>query len=246
MKINNLVVAAAGLLASSTVLAGGGTHWGYDGHEGPQHWGSLSTEFATCSSGKTQSPVNIEKARAADLASIEFNYRPSAVNIVNNGHTVQVNYDKGSYITVDGGRFDLLQFHFHSPSENTINGKAADMEVHLVHKNAEGKLAVVGVMLNAGQTNKVLSPVWGNMPAAHKNKTASGKINAADLLPASQGFYRFEGSLTTPPCSEGVKWFVMKDAIPVSRDQVGKFVKVVGHNARPVQATNSRSIKASK
>lgn len=236
---------------SANALAGEhghSAHWGYEGHSGPEHWAEMGKENTVCGSGTRQSPIDIATATSANLEPIQFNYGASMLEILNNGHTIQVNHGKGSTITVDGEKYDLLQFHFHAPSENTVDGKPYDMEMHLVHKNAKGQLAVVGVFMKAGAENAVLAKAWDHMPA-HAGKpeqVASVSIIPADLLPANRSYSRFDGSLTTPPCSEGVKWFVMKDAIEVSAAQVQKFAKVVGANARPIQPLNGRAVLSAK
>lgn len=243
MKTLKTLLFATPIVLSAGAYAGSGAHWGYEGHEGPDHWGKLNEEFATCDSGTRQSPVNIDSAIAADLAKISFDYSPAPIKIVNNGHTIQVNSDGKSSIKIGSQTYKLLQYHFHSPSENKIGDKAFDMEMHLVHKNDAGELAVVGVMLKAGGDNNVLAPVWAAMPKdVNKETVLTAQLNAQDLLPKNQSFYHFKGSLTTPPCTEGVEWFVMKDAVQVSKQQVEKFVSMVGHNARPVQAANNRFI----
>lgn len=240
---------AVGLLAASlsfTALAGAEGHWGYTGEHGPEHWGHMKKEFATCASGKEQSPIDIGDAAKGDLVKIDFNYKATAAKVLNNGHTIQVNFEPGNTIKIGSQTYNLLQYHFHSPSENTIQKKAYDMEVHLVHRNDNGELAVVGVMMQAGNSNAALEPVWTATPKeANKEVALTAQVNPGDLLPATQSFYHFKGSLTTPPCSEGVNWFVMKDPITVSADQVKAFVATVGHNARPVQALNTRKVTAS-
>ena len=233
------------IFASSFAFAAdsSGAHWGYSGSAGPAHWGDLSDKYAICKSGKNQSPINITSAVEANLSQLNFHYEDSEIHIVNNGHTVQVNYDSGSYMKVDGHRYDLKQFHFHTPSENQINGKPFPLEVHLVHADSNGKLAVVGVMFKIGPENAFLGKFWNDMPATgggHFDSTTT-TINAADLLPKDGGYYRFNGSLTTPPCSEGVSWFVMKASQTVSSAQVSSFLAAVGeHNSRPVQPVFAR------
>ena len=222
-------------------------HWGYKGEHGPAHWAAIKTEFKQCEVGLEQSPVDIGDASKGDLAKIEFNYQPSPIKLLNNGHTIQVNYSGDSSIKIGSQVYKLVQFHFHSPSENTVKKKPFDMELHLVHKNDKGELAVVGVFMQSGVANKTLDPVWANIPAELNTEfTLAAQINAADLLPAKQSFYHFKGSLTTPPCSEGVQWFVMKEPTTVSAEQVKSFVAAVGNNARPVQALNQRSVVASE
>ncbi len=225
-----------------TAAASGPVHWGYEGEEGPEHWGELSPDFAACSEGKEQSPVNIPATAPVNPADIVFNYQPTALNIVNNGHTIKVGYDEGSSIEIDGKTYNLLQFHFHALSENTIDDKYSDMEMHLVHQSADGEYAVVGVMMDRGTENSAYAPVWDNMPAEEgEPQTISGvSVNGADLLPQDQSYYRFNGSFTTPPCTEGVKWFVMSNPVELSDVQVTAFEQIYNGNYRPVQPLNDR------
>ncbi len=239
-KIKAVMLVAPMCFALNAVA--GSEPWGYEGRSGPDHWASIKGEFSTCGVGKRQSPINIDSSAGTDLGSIEFNYNDTKIEIVNNGHTIQVNNSAKSFIKIGARKFDLLQFHFHSPSENTVANKPFDMEMHLVHKNDQGELAVVGVFLKAGGTNGQLSKFWKDMPASVSKKALTAKINPKDLLPANKAFYHFNGSLTTPPCSEGVNWYVLKDPVEVSKDQVGKFLAVIGNNARPVQASNGRFV----
>lgn len=232
---------------STGLLAGEGhSHWGYTGNEGPSNWGDLNPKYQTCKTGKTQSPIDIEfdALKTAKIGKIEFNYKDVTPEIVNNGHTIQVNYSNGSGIKVKGQDFGLAQFHFHTPSENTVEGKPYPMEMHLVHKNDSGELAVVGVFFKEGARNAELDKAWKKMPSKGGEKTMlSGvSLNAAKLLPAEKQFSHFEGSLTTPPCSEGVNWFVMEQPIEASKDQIAQFKKIIGDNARPVQPLNGRQV----
>jgi carbonic anhydrase len=172
-----------------------------------------------------------------------FHYQPSKVNIINNGHTIQVNYDPGSYIEIDGVRYDLQQFHFHAPSEHTINGKLAEAELHLVHKSADGKLAVVGILIEVGAENPAFKSTWDNLPVAKGPvQQLSMEVNAAAMLPAVQETYRYEGSLTTPPCTEGVKWNVMVEPIEMSEAQLAAFTHIFEGNNRPVQPLEGRTL----
>ncbi|MBZ0291926.1 MAG: carbonic anhydrase [Anaerolineae bacterium] len=219
-------------------------HWTYEGEEGPAHWGELSEAFALCNSGKTQSPINIADAYSVDVSDIAFNYNASAINILNNGHTVQVNYDEGSSIVFNGVTYNLLQFHFHHPSEHTLNGEPAPMEIHFVHADADGNLAVVGVMLQEGAENTAYSDVLANLPTEETEvETLEGlTISAADLLPAEHTVYTYSGSLTTPPCSEGVRWLLMDHAVELSAAQIEAFTSIFENNARPVQPLNARDV----
>lgn len=226
---------------------GHGVHWGYEGEGAPMHWGDLNAEYGLCKTGMSQSPVDIHGAMAADLAGIEFHYAAKADNIVNNGHTIQVNVAPGSYISVNGKRYNLLQFHFHSPSEHTIDGRPADMVAHLVHKADDGQLGVIGMMFNQGQSNAALAPLWAEMPqhAGDQHDLHGAAVDLDVLLPATRAYYNYSGSLTTPPCSEGVNWMVMQQPVEVSADQVAAFTKLFHKSTRPVQALNGRSISAS-
>lgn len=218
-------------------------HWGYVGEGGPEHWGTLSSEYAACDSGTQQSPIDLGNPSSQDLTNIEFSYQPSAINILNNGHTVQVNYDEGSYIQVDEARYDLLQFHFHAPSEHTEAGQSFPAEVHLVHKDAEGRLAVVGVLLVEGAESAALAPVWAYLPAGESEAhTAEGSVNAAEFLPVEQATYRYAGSLTTPPCSEGVSWFVMMEPVELSAEQLDQLRAIIDGSNRPVQDLGEREV----
>lgn len=218
-------------------------HWTYNGTEGPDHWGELSEDFAVCATGHEQSPVDLSGENATDLPDITFNYQPSALNILNNGHTIQVNYDPGSTIEVAGTTYELKQFHFHVHSEHTIDGKAYPLEMHLVHQSAEGHLAVVGVMAEAGATNDPLAAVWENAPtAADETVHVDAMINAADLLPTDYIYFGYSGSLTTPPCSEGVKWHVLTTPIQLSPAQLDTMATLLHDNFRPVQALYARDV----
>ena len=220
------------------------SHWSYEGDTGPAHWGSLEDKFAVCDSGKSQSPIDIQTTGLTQSAQpIEFNYSTSALNVVNNGHTIQVNYDKGSHAVIGGKRFDLLQFHFHSPSENTIDGKAADLVAHMVHKAEDGQLAVVGVLFNKGADSEFLKPIWANLPSDAGMTTSSTQtIFASNMLPEDKAYYHFSGSLTTPPCSENVNWNVMATSMEASSAQIEAFTTLFPKSVRPVQPLHGRSI----
>ncbi len=223
-------------------------HWGYEGEQGPQNWGSLKPEYALCGEGKSQSPINIANAQEAELAEIKFSYNDSGLKIINNGHTIQINYAPGSTVEIGGKTYDLLQFHFHTPSEHTVDGNAYNMEMHLVHKNAEGELAVVGVFMQEGASNPIIETLWSNLPEKENEEkdVSAVQINAANLLPADKAYYHYSGSLTTPPCSEAVNWNVLKTPVEVSSEQVATFAAIFKANARPVQPLNDRVLQVSK
>lgn len=238
------LLAMSTLLITTGAMAGGDTHWSYSGAEGPEYWGKLSPAFSACGEGKNQSPINLQGFTEAELAPVTFNYSQGTTGIVNNGHTVKLDYKPGSAIEVDGHSFELKQFHFHSPSENRINGKSYPLEAHLVHADKDGNLAVVAVMFEKGEENAVLKKAWAHMPEkSGKALKKALSVNASELLPADRDYYRFNGSLTTPPCSEGVLWLVMKAPVSASAEQIEKFTHVMHHdNNRPVQAVNARTV----
>lgn len=244
MNMRAALIIAASLIASPAVFASGKTHWEYSGHEGPEHWGELAPEFSACATGVNQSPINLTGFIEAELPPIKFSYKTQASEILNNGHTIQANFAPGSTITLDGMAFELKQVHFHNPSENLINGKSYPLEGHLVHADKDGHLAVVAVMFNEGKPNAGLAALWKQMPEAAGSPVAlTAGINGKDLLPSRRGYYRFNGSLTTPPCSEGVRWLVMKKPVTASREQIEQFSHVMHHpNNRPVQPVNARPV----
>jgi carbonic anhydrase len=223
----------------------GAAHWSYTGATGPAHWGD-EDGFATCATGKQQSPIDIQNPATKVLPAIEFAYRPLPLTVTDTGHSFQVNAPPGSGgITVGGEHYDLVQFHFHRPSEESIQGHRYAMVAHLVHRNAKGELAVVAVLIRKGEENAFLKPVFDHFPAKGTAEAAvpGSSINLGDLLPAQHGYYTFAGSLTTPPCSEQVRWFVLKSAVPASAAQLQQFAARYPDNARPTQPLNGRSIE---
>jgi carbonic anhydrase len=239
-----IVIATLSTLSTSALAGETTPHWSYGGAENPTQWGRLGKDFALCETGRDQSPINIKNAVDSTPAKISFDYKPSPLVVVNNGHTIQVNYAPGSTVTIDGEKYSLLQFHFHTPSEHEIKDKASAMELHLVHRNEAGQLAVVGVLLNRGTANALIEEVWKNIPATSKTNTVSDRmINASSLLPSRKSYYSYAGSLTTPPCSEGVKWNVFVEPITVSEEQIETFTKLYQVDARPIQPINGRAIK---
>jgi carbonic anhydrase len=218
--------------------------WTYQGAEGPSAWGKLDPAFATCAVGQKQSPIDIKNAKKSDLPPLKFDYKAVPLNIIDNGHTVQVNYAPGSTLTVGDKAYVLKQFHFHHPSEEHINGQGYDMVAHLVHADAGGHLAVVAVLLKKGPSNPFLNTVWTNIPK-EKEKAVDVpgvSVNVNELLPADHGYFTYAGSLTTPPCSEGVTWYVLKNQSSLSAEQIQAFAKIYPLNARPIQASNDREI----
>jgi carbonic anhydrase len=246
---NRVALLCAVILTGTTEPRAASTHgWSYEGGHGPEHWGAINGEYSTCATGKEQSPIDIRGATPADLPPITFDYHSAPLAIVDNGHTIQVNVPAGGTITVGGRRYDLVQLHFHRPSEERIDGKGFAMVAHLVHKDAEGKLAVVAVLLREGTANQLVETLWNHLPMVKEQvRTDEGvRVSAERLLPADRGYYTFRGSLTTPPCTEGVTWLVLKTPVEVSSAQIATFAHLYSHNARPVQPRNGRVIRVTK
>jgi carbonic anhydrase len=218
-------------------------HWDYKGPGGPAAWGGLKPEFSLCNTGQRQSPIDIRGGLAVDLDPVQFNYQASRFAVVDNGHTVQVNLAAGNTIEVGGKRFELLQFHFHRPSEERIDGRQFEMSLHLVHKDDQGRLAVVALLFEKGPAHPVLQKVWNNLPLERNEEAAARTpLELTDLLPADRRYYTYMGSLTTPPCSEGVQWIVMRQPVTVTPEQIEIFARIYPMNARPVQQLAGRRI----
>lgn len=218
--------------------------WGYGAENGPHVWGRLSADYALCATGSRQSPIDLRNPRSASLPSITFNYRPTPLNIHNNGHNIEVASSGENWIEVGGERYSLLQFHFHAPSEHTVEGRSFDMEMHLVHRNEEGAIAVIGVLIERGSRRIAFDPVWAHLPQTpgEMKRIEGVTVNPGDLLPVDTRAYRYDGSLTTPPCSESVMWIVIATPIEMSEAQIAAFTAIVPKNNRPVQALNGREI----
>lgn len=222
-----------------------GDHWSYEGETGPANWGR-HPRWSQCATGTRQSPIDLRDGMKVDLEPIVFDYRPSGFNVVDNGHTIQVNVGPGNTMALQGKSYELLQFHFHRPSEERINGKGFEMVVHLEHKDTEGKLAVVAVLLERGKAQNMIQTVWNNLPL-EKNDTVTPSIvlNPADVLPTRRDYFTYMGSMTTPPCTEGVLWMVMKEPVQASPAQMALFSRLYPLNARPIQPSSGRVVKES-
>ena len=250
MKKGLIVVLLFALCLTGNALAGeghgGGVHWSYSGETGPAHWGELSPDFKMCAEGKNQSPIDLTGMVTGKLPNLKYDYGKSPLMLVNNGHTIRVNYAEGGDIWIGDERYHFLQFHFHSPSENQIEGESFPLEAHLVHANDQGELAVISVMFRIGPANPLLDKLWRYTPsmAPSTMSVSTGSIRVADLLPSSRDYYAFDGSLTTPPCSEGVRWLVLKQPVTASAEQIEKFRSFFGdHDTnRPLQPLNGRVI----
>ena len=238
-----------GVALSIAMGAHAAAHWSYSGEAGPEHWGSEDSSFATCGVGKRQSPINIEGTVVKDLPELKFEYKDAPLKVTDTGHSIQVNATTGSGgLTVGNDHYDFVQVHFHEPSEERVHGKPYSMVAHIVHKNAKGELAVVAVLIRTGKTNDFLQPIFDNFPPKGTAETdVAGKtFNVGNLLPGQRGYYTFDGSLTTPPCSENVRWLVLKTPVEVSEAQLQAFKARYTHNSRPTQPLNGRVIQESK
>ena len=260
------ILTSIAMFLSSSIQASTLSNWSYSGQSGPNHWANITNEYQLCSNGKNQSPINIEDAVKSNLFKLNADYYNVPLQIFNNGHTIQFNYSSisdikehqvsidgklhllpsakkyNSSLKISGEKYNLLQVHFHSPSEHQINVIHHSLEAHFVHANTEGQLAVLGVLFKEGEANSVINKLWEFMPGEKGAvKTIEGvTINAGDLLPDNLAYYHYRGSLTTPPCSEAVRWFLLKTPQTVSKEQVKKFLSVIGENNRPVQPMNAR------
>jgi len=246
LKASALAAAALAIAGFAPAHAADAPHWDYEGHGGAAHWAELDPAFKTCSLGKHQSPIDIDSRKVAKVPSappLAIHYTSGPGMVVNNGHTIQVNLASPGTITLGGTEYKLLQFHFHTPSEEKIDGRDYPLVAHLVHKSAQGQLAVIAVLFELGKENAALKPVFDLLPP---NEGASVQleagINPANLLPADRGHYSFAGSLTTPPCSEEVRWQVLKTPVEFSAAQFASFKKLYAMNARPVQPLNGRKV----
>ncbi|MFC4161562.1 carbonic anhydrase [Chitinimonas lacunae] len=220
-------------------------HWSYQGVKtGPNEWGMMNPAYSLCREGKAQSPVNITSATPQQLESLKFSYGLSKLQLINNGHTIQVNIDPGSFLEAFGDKFELKQFHFHTPSEEQIRGKHYAMVAHLVHKNAEGALAVVAVLFQPGREHGLIDTLFSRLPSEHGESRIYEErmISPASLLPERLNYYTLMGSLTTPPCSEGVRWIILKQPVDMSSAQLTQFRRHFPMNARPVQPLNGRMV----
>jgi carbonic anhydrase len=245
-----LALTLAALFAAAPALAADPahpTHWAYEGHGAPAHWAELDQANTACSLSRQQSPIDIKvkSAHKAALAPLAFNYQAGSAEVVNNGHTVQINLPAGSALQAGDHAAALLQFHFHTPSEESINGVRYPMVAHFVHKDADGHLSVVAVLFKEGKANATLAPVFAALPAEGHPLTLAA-FDPAAILPAKHGYYQFTGSLTTPPCSDGVQWQVLKEPVELSKEQIAAFRHVYKMNARPVQALNGRVVSVSR
>ena len=231
-----------GCQTAQTDPAPGDVHWGYGDQTGPEHWASLSPDFLLCEHGVNQSPIDIHRTINAELAPIAFDYSSGTRSVTNNGHTLQIDVEPGSFMRVGDEQFELIQFHFHSPSEHHIQGESFPLEGHFVHQNAEGQLAVTGVMFRLGEEHQDLAKIG-------KASLGRGEVNPIQLdlakirlHPSAADYFRYSGSLTTPPCTEGIAWFLLKETNHISQKQVDRFISLIGEDARGIQPQNARLV----
>ena len=244
-RLVTVAMAVAGLVGSNLLWgdSAGEVQWGYEGDRGPAHWGSLDQAFSVCGAGTAQSPIDLAGGTDGDFAALEFDYGAHRATVVNTGHTVQVNVDPGSGMILGDTRYELLQFHFHHGSEHTVGGVRLPMEMHLVHRSDQGALAVVGMLLGAGAANEALAPIWERIPSgAGSAEAVPDAVAVAALLPATRVAWRYRGSLTTPPCTEGVAWIVMSEPVTLSAAQIAAFGALYARNYRPVQPLGRRTL----
>jgi carbonic anhydrase len=244
------------LLAIAAVLLPAGpraqwkTPWTY---EGASHWSDLDPEYAACNAGREQSPIDIRDAQKIELPALRFEYKSGPLKyLINNGYTIRVNYHdapgSGNFLIVGDVRYQLTQFHFHRPSEEYIHGKPYDMVVHMMHQSSDGKIAGVAILLKAGRANATIRQIWEHMPTAKgkEEEVAGVEVNPAGLLPRDDAYYTYMGSLTAPPCTEGVTWFVLKTPVEISADEIDAFARLYPHDVRPIQPLNGRVVKESR
>lgn len=238
--LSRLFIIGTSLLAFGS-QAGEDRHWSYSGPSGPEHWAELSEDFAICAEGRNQSPIDIVSPVQGETPAIKLAYSGDTTEVLNNGHAIEVKVSPGNKLIAEGTESELLQFHFHSPSEHRIQGKQLPLEAHFVHQSASGDLSVVAVLFRSGEPEADLTSIWSNLPTAsgQKNPLALDLANLG-FVPSDLSYFRYNGSLTTPPCSEGVRWYVLESSSAVSAEQVASFLATVGENDRPAQPLNAR------
>ena len=228
----------------ATVARADGVHWSYDGQEGPEAWGQLDKGFSACAVGDQQSPIDLSSSRATlDAPRPKIEWQPMQFKLVNNGHTIEAVPVKGkSVVLIDGKTYEMKQFHFHSPSEHALNGKREAMEAHFVHKADDGKLAVIAVLMTAGGDNSAFSSVMRRVPQQVGGESVEITLDPRGFVPSESKIFRYEGSLTTPPCSETVSWNVFDTPIEVEEEDIARFKALYPMNARPLQPLNQRAL----
>lgn len=238
-----MIVAASVVTTWSCEQEKEGVHWAYTGEAGPAHWGALSPEFKTCAAGQMQSPIDIANPAAAELGPVQLQYGGATTSMVNNGHAIQLNVEQGNWLQAGGKRANLAQIHLHSPSEHRIGGEHFPLEAHFVHAGEDGGLTVLGVLFRTGEADAALATIVSGL-AGGASVATPVTIKLADFGPRSgaPGYFRYQGSLTTPPCTEGVVWYVSNEVKSASSDQIAALVRLTGENARPTQPLHGRQV----
>src|SRR5580698_3426218 len=250
LRMRIFAVAACLFGFSAVCTAQNSAYWNYEGHTGPLVWGKLDPAYQACSKGHEQSPMDIRGAHLnTALAALEFHYISGPVTVDNTGFSEVVHVDPGSYMVAGGVRYELMHVEFHHPSEHPVKGKLADMEVDLVHKSVDGKLAIVGVRMSEdrGNPNATLATLWEHLPTtAGKSERITDMVNVGGFLPGDRGYWTYTGSELTPPCVEGAQWFVFEDVVSISRTQLRAFGALYKMNTRPAQDPHGRHIEANE
>lgn len=246
-----ILLAGALALLPVTSWAQWRTPWSYEGEKGPDHWAQLDSDYAACATGRKQSPIDIRQTRKARLPGLHFAYKSGPINIINNGYVaVRVDYKpgNGNILTVGDKRYELTQFHFHHPGEEKINGKSADMVLHLMHQASDGEIVGVAVPLMRGKANATVAQLWEHMPqsAGSYHVVPGVSLDPTGMLPEKTGYYRYDGSVSAPPCNEPVTWFVLKTPVEISADEIAAFAKFYPHDVRPIQPMNGRIVQESE
>ncbi len=261
MKSNNKIrlTFALVLLVSLSVLVGFALHgianendghepqWGYEGGTGPLHWGGMEQDHdkhLLCRDGVRQSPIDIGKVLGFESLRLQSHYFETPVQIIRNSHTVLLKYEQGSYIEWGDEVFELIQFHFHHPSEHRVSGRSYPMEIHFVHKTESQEYVIIGVLVKFGSYNPHVQKVWDLIPDEIDKETIyeNTRLRANHFLPSSKKYFHYAGSLTTPPCTENVTWLVLEEPIEISEKQLAQFQKYIDHNARPIQKPHHRIV----
>jgi carbonic anhydrase len=229
--------------AAATVAVSDTKNWSYSGETGPDHWAAMNNDYSACGSGKTQSPIDLKWHKPVKASAMSANYKSSKAFVSDNGHSIQMAFDMGGSIKIKGQTYDLMQVHFHSPSEHTLSGKQFPLEAHFVHKNADGKTVVLAAFFKEGKENAVITKIWNAIPNPPAPASANDmQISAKDLMPPMKTYYEYTGSMTTPPCTEDIHWMVFNTPLNISKAQIETLHKFHADNNRPTQSLNDRKV----
>jgi carbonic anhydrase len=248
MRTVAVIVICLGLAAGAGAQSGAA--WSYVGKTGPLNWGKLDPAYRACAQGHEQSPIDLRGAHLNKaLAPLQFHYVAGAVTVENTGNLIVVHVNPGGYLVADGVRYGLEKMEFHRPSETAVRGKLTDLDVELIHRSAEGKMAIVEVRftMDRGDPNATMAGLWEHLPTtAGASEKVAGPVNPGGFLPGDRGYWTYTGSLSTPPCTEGVRWFVMQQELSASREQVRQFSGLFRMSSRPLQDTHGRKIEGNE